>query len=349
MWRNADSALVLAGHETPRRSTEPLSLVDVLRAAVSEIEQYDRVVWNVQQGVSVSGSAATDTAHLLAELLENATRFSPRTAQVTVSGHMARGGGALISVTDSGPGMPGEQLKQLNRQLAHPSIADIATAGPVGLSAVAHLAARHGIRVTLSGPPDGGTAAEVFLPSALILPEAKRGGRPRPAGEALRTGTGEGAGTWVSAAELPFSTLRFTAGPALEAELDTREAVPLMLGAPAPAPAPQTSLGGTVPKPRAAEPTDAEPGSVLPIFESVESGHLRSLGRGLLSGTASTGMPQHVPQGSGVAVDEKARQATTAESAETTRSKLASFQRGSHRARSAAQTNRDAKQADHDD
>src|SRR5579859_3633705 len=140
MWRNADSALVLAGHETPRRSSGPLSLVDVLRAAVSEIEQYDRVVLDIQQGVCVSGSAATDTAHLLAELLENATRFSPGTAQVVVSGHTVRGGGSCISIADSGKGMPGEQLKKLNWQLTHPPRADVAVAGPVGLFAVAHLA-----------------------------------------------------------------------------------------------------------------------------------------------------------------------------------------------------------------
>src|SRR5450755_2549884 len=107
MRRNSDSALVLAGHETPGRRAEPVTLVDVLRAAVSEIEQYDRVILNVQQHVSISGTAAADTAHLLAELLENATKFSPRTTQVIVSGHTVRGGGSLISITDCGAGMTG--------------------------------------------------------------------------------------------------------------------------------------------------------------------------------------------------------------------------------------------------
>ena len=103
IWRNSDSALVLAGHETPRPA-EPLALVDVLRAAASEIEEYDRVILDVQQGVSVSGSAATDTVHLLAELLENATTFSPETTQVIVSGHAVVGGGSLITITDGGAG-----------------------------------------------------------------------------------------------------------------------------------------------------------------------------------------------------------------------------------------------------
>ena len=190
MWRNSDSALVLAGYQASRPSAGPLSLVDVVRGAVSEIEQYDRIVLDVQQGVSVSGSAATDTVHLVAELLENATVFSPATAQVTVSGHTARGGGSLIKIADSGTGMPEEQLRQLNWQLAHPSLADAAAGQPVGLFAVAHLAARHGVTVTLSMPPGGGTTAEVFLPAALISPGAKPRNWPRQAGQALRTGAG---------------------------------------------------------------------------------------------------------------------------------------------------------------
>ena len=91
MRRNTDSALAIAGHEMPHHLTAPVTLVDVLRAAVSEVEQYDRVALDVQQGVSVSGSAAADTVHLLAELLENATTFSPGTTQVIVSGHTGAG------------------------------------------------------------------------------------------------------------------------------------------------------------------------------------------------------------------------------------------------------------------
>ena len=90
MRRNSDSALVLAGHETSRDEAEPVTLVDVLRAAVSEIEQYNRVVLDVPVDDWVSGDAVADTVHLLAELLENATAFSPKTTQVIVSGHAVR-------------------------------------------------------------------------------------------------------------------------------------------------------------------------------------------------------------------------------------------------------------------
>ena len=171
MRRNSDSALVLAGHETSRDEAEPVTLVDVLRAAVSEIEQYNRVVLDVPVDDWVSGDAVADTVHLLAELLENATAFSPKTTQVIVSGHPVRGG-LLVSITDAGTGIAEEYLGQLNWQLAHPSDADTAVSQHMGLFAVAHLAARHGISVALDLPPEGGTAAEVYLPASLILPDA---------------------------------------------------------------------------------------------------------------------------------------------------------------------------------
>jgi hypothetical protein len=389
IWRNSDSALALAGYETPRQSMDPLSLMDVVRGAVSEIEQYDRVAVNVQQGVTVSGAAATDAVHLVAELLENAAMFSPATAEVAVSGHLVRGGGALISITDGGTGMPEEQLRQLNWQLANPSAADVAVAGHMGLFAVAHLAVRHGIRVRLSTPPDGGSTAEVLLPASLISSDAKTGGRPGQAGEALRvrageerTGAGKEAGAWVAAAESPLAAFGFSTGPepSREPETDTPEpatntptstpeAVPMLLGAPLPSPAPQTSPGVTPPGP-----VGAEPGGALPIFDSVESSRGRrplwpgdphiaqsapaeppagppaawGAGGGRLvagppaaSGQASSGLPQRAPQRSrvrGAAVDQGTGQDTAAETAETTRSQLASFQQGSRRARAAARS-----------
>ncbi|HEY5985846.1 MAG TPA: ATP-binding protein, partial [Streptosporangiaceae bacterium] len=295
IWRNADSALVLAGHETPRLA-EPLALVDVLRAAASEIEEYGRVVLDAQQGVGVSGSAATDTVHLLAELLENATTFSRGTTQVIVSGHAVCGGGSLITITDGGTGMSEEELTLLNWQLANPSLADMAAARHMGLFAVALLAARHGITVTLSMPPDGGTTAEVYLPAELISLDAEPGGWRGRAGETSLAGAREGAGAGV--ADLPFSALRFASGPEppLGSETDAAEAVPLMLGAPVPSPAPGTSTGVTEP-----EPVGAEPGDGPPIFESVRSGYPHAFGRGPLrfseqqAGQSPAGWPARPP------------------------------------------------------
>ena len=213
MRRNTGSALAIAGHDAPDHPTEPVTLVDVLRAAVSEVEQYDRVALDVQRGVSVSGSAAADTVHLLAELLENATTFSPRTTQVIVSGRTARDGGSLISITDAGTGIAESELGQLNWQLAHPRLPDTTVGQRMGFFAVAHLAARHGITVTLGTPPDGGTSAEVRLPAALMSPEVRPPAWMGPAGEVLRSGTGGGAGAPAAATGRLGTAPRFAAGP----------------------------------------------------------------------------------------------------------------------------------------
>jgi signal transduction histidine kinase len=395
IWRNSDSALVLAGHETPRPAG-PLALVDVLRAAVSEIEEYARVSLDVQQGVYVSGGAATDTVHLLAELLENATTFSPEITQVVVSGHAVVGGGSLVTITDSGTGMTEEELALFNWQLDNPAPTDMAVARRMGLFAVALLAARHGITVTLSKPLDGGTTAEVYLPAALISLGAAPGRRQGRADEASPTQVSEEASGVVS--DQSFSPLRLASGPepSLGPEVDEPEPALAVLGAPVPAPAPAAETDVTAP-----EPVESEPGDGLPIFESVRSGYLHAFGRDLPPSSeqqadqspadedqasqppaeqparppeswgdgnghagapaagppAGSGLPLRVPESGQVhgaandqesqaaqetQADQETQHASVAESAESTRSKLASFQRGSRRARATAQMNRGA-------
>jgi hypothetical protein len=310
IWRNSDSALGLTGHETPRPA-EPLTLLDVLRAAASEIEEYRRVTLDVQQGVRVTGSAAIDTVHLLAELLENATAFSPETTQVIVSGHTVCGGGSLITITDGGTSMSEKELTLLNRQLVSPSLADMPVASRTGLAAVALLAARHRITVTLSTPPDGGTVAEVYLPAALISLDAGPGGRQGRAGEAPLAETSAEAA--AGALDLLLSARRFASGaepppgPETDPETDAPEAVPLMLGAPVPSPDPGTSTGVTEPGP-----VGAAPGDEPPIFESVRSGHFYAFGQDVprvseqQAGQAPAGPPARPPapwgDGSGRAV-----------------------------------------------
>jgi hypothetical protein len=303
MRRNSDSALILAGHETSRDEAEPVTLVDVLRAAVSEIEQYHRVVLDVPVDDWVSGDAVADTVHLLAELLENATAFSPKTTQVIVSGHPVRGG-LLVSITDAGTGIAEEDLGQLNWQLAHPSDADAAVSRHMGLFAVAHLAARHGISVALDLPPEGGTAAEVYLPASLILPDAP-GPVPGPRLETVVPAQG---------AALPVAI------PEWQREEPER-------------PEPEQAD----PEQERAEQAAAERSGVLPIFESVESEYPRP----------RTRLPQRIPQArlaSGTAPDQAPRPARPAGSADTTREQLASFQRGSRRARAVVEGDRETEQ-----
>src|SRR5215475_13864878 len=110
MRRNSENLLVLAAHEVSRGWIVPVGLVDVLRAAVSEIEQYERVSLAVQPGIAVRGPAVNDVVHLLSELAENATSFSAAETPVTVSGHLLNSGGVLLDITDQGVGMGAEEM-----------------------------------------------------------------------------------------------------------------------------------------------------------------------------------------------------------------------------------------------
>jgi signal transduction histidine kinase len=173
MRRNSENLLVLAGQEPPRRWAEPVSLADVARASVSEIEQYERVLLDLQPGLGVTGNAVADVVHLLAEIIENATTFSQKSSHVTVSGHSLRSGGVLINVVDSGMGMTEEQLAVVNWRLENPPAADVEVSRHMGLFAVAHLADRNGIRVRLRKATGAGLIAHVWLPEALISHDSK--------------------------------------------------------------------------------------------------------------------------------------------------------------------------------
>jgi signal transduction histidine kinase len=181
MRRNSENLLVLAGHEVSRRWNQPVALVDVLRAAVSEIEQYERVSMNVQPGISVRGQAVNDVVHLVAELVENATSFSSAETPVTVSGHLLNSGGVLLDISDQGVGMGAEEMAHANWRLDNPPVVDVAVSRRMGLFVVARLAARHGIRVRLRPAPTGGLAALVWLPDETVTHEgvgpAMPGGR----------------------------------------------------------------------------------------------------------------------------------------------------------------------------
>jgi hypothetical protein len=186
MRRNSENLLVLAGEEPVRKWSEPVPLGDVARAASAEIEQYGRVSLTVQPGIMVSGQAAADIVHLLAELIENATLFSPRENQIQVSVGDSPGGGVLVEVRDEGVGVSAARLAEMNWRLDHPPGVDVSVSRHMGLFAVSRLAARHGIRVRLrAGNPQGLTAL-VWLPGNLTSREQPLAvgmhSRPRPEG-----------------------------------------------------------------------------------------------------------------------------------------------------------------------
>ncbi|WP_214326244.1 sensor histidine kinase [Nonomuraea sediminis] len=168
MRRNSENLLVLAGHEPTRRRSQPAKLVDVVRAALSEVEGYERVQVKVHRATSVLGSAANDLVHLVAELVENAIQFSPSNTQVTVSSSLIEGGGALVSVSDLGISMTEEELAEANRRLAEPPVVDVSVSRRMGLFVVGRLALRHGIRVQLRKGDGAGLIAMVLLPPSLI-------------------------------------------------------------------------------------------------------------------------------------------------------------------------------------
>jgi signal transduction histidine kinase/outer membrane murein-binding lipoprotein Lpp len=182
MRRNSENLLVLAGHEASRRWSQPVPLVDVLRAAISEIEQYERVVLNVQPGISVVGQAVNDVVHLVAELVENATTFSPEDTQVHVSGQPLTTGGVLLDVTDGGVGISDQEMGHANWRLDNPPVVDVGVSRRMGLFVVGRLAARHGVRVRLRHASSGGLTALVWLPDTVAQQEGAPLGRLRPFG-----------------------------------------------------------------------------------------------------------------------------------------------------------------------
>ena len=168
MHRNSQNLLVLAGHEIPSDWNQPIALVNVVRAAVSEVEDYERVSLTAQPDIAVRGPAVNDVVHLLAELIENATSFSAGDMQVDISGRVLTSGGILIDITDRGVGMAPKELAQANWRLEHPPTADINVPKWMGMFVVARLAARHGIRVRLQQADFGGLTALTWLPGELL-------------------------------------------------------------------------------------------------------------------------------------------------------------------------------------
>jgi signal transduction histidine kinase len=256
MRRNSENLLVLAGQEPPRRWAEPVSLANVARASVSEIEQYDRVVLDMQPGLAVTGNAVADVVHLLAEIIENATTFSAKGTQVAVSGHSLRSGGVLISVIDSGMGMTEDQLAQVNWRLENPPAADVEVSRHMGLFAVAHLAERHGIRVRLKAAAGGGLIARVWLPGALTSHDGKPASWDR-----IRTGRASAVIQAVT------RTARFPQDPATAASLAGGPFAAAPLAEVTLATPPWEVLRTTVPPAGKPAATPPEPAGTLPERE----------------------------------------------------------------------------------
>ncbi|CAM5699234.1 Signal transduction histidine-protein kinase/phosphatase MprB OS=Streptomyces alboniger OX=132473 GN=CP975_25535 PE=4 SV=1 [Streptomyces alboniger] len=168
MRRNGENLLVLSGEEPGRRWDQPVPLVDVLRAASSEVEQYERIELSGVPEAEIHGLAVTDLVHLLAELLENATTFSSPQTKVRVTATRLPDGRIMVEIHDKGIGLTAEDFADINHKLANPPTVDAAISQRMGLFVVGRLADRHGTRVQLR--PSGeqaGTTSLVMLPDAI--------------------------------------------------------------------------------------------------------------------------------------------------------------------------------------
>jgi signal transduction histidine kinase len=276
MRRHAEGLVILAGAPPGRSWSNPVRMIDVMRGAIAEVEDYARVAVTTRSQAGLSGSAVADVIHLLAELIENATTLSPPYTSVRVSGDIVASG-FVIEVEDRGLGIGPERMMQLNARLAEPPAFNPADSEQLGLFVVSQLARRHGIRVTLKASPYGGTAAIVLIPRQLVV--AEDAFRPALAGEPaaiamaqLATdGDDPGAAALISAPA--FSELRgppgLTTAPGIRICGPLRGSEGLASRSPAPEAVPEpvaAPVPGVMLEPGEAMP-EAEPGARAQPFD----------------------------------------------------------------------------------
>jgi len=226
MRRNDENLLVLAGADSTRQERYPAPVGDILQAAQSEVEQYTRIEFgNLEAEREIKPAAVNDLVHLIAELMDNATAFSPPESPVLVEAEQMRTaespmGAIRIRINDIGIGMPHAQLEDINRQLSETTEAiDLASSRMMGLVVVARLAKRHDVRVELRPGEHRGTVAEVILGEAVLteprLPErGLRSGIPLDGGEAISIQGNGSRGELLSGMESTGALPRVPESPA---------------------------------------------------------------------------------------------------------------------------------------
>ena len=340
MRRNSENLLLLAGHEGARKWSQPVSLADVVRAATSEIEQYDRVVQRVHLGVAVAGQAVSDLVHLLAEIIENATLFSSRDAPVRVAAEKQTSGGVLIEVADSGVGIPQARLAEMNRRLDSPPVIDVSVSRHMGLYAVAYLAQRHGVRIRLIAGNPSGLTVLIWLPESIIERETSARDWPgsSQAQPAVATASQYAGGQFRNAQFSGHQFVddqraddRFTDGQ-FPGTQPAAAAAPAPLPAPAPAPVPS-------PVPASASSGWFRGGSSDATPPAAASLAARALADPVIGDRTAAGLPVRIPQanrmpgsqGRPSADGGNEPLARPQRSPELARNRLSGFQRGIRR------------------
>ena len=223
MRRNAESLLVLSGAEQSRTWPRPVEVREVLRAALSEIEAFDRVELASLHPALIRGSSVADLTHLVAELLDNATRFSPAETTVTVTGEQS-GDGYTISIVDRGMGMSGDALAAANRELESLSRLEERTSLVLGLAVVGRLGARNGIGVRLEQSRIEGVAAKVRLPATVLHRSTSAESDAPSAGKTVPSVTTPPAAAPPTTTTAP--TVTATATAASRREVETTPTIP---------------------------------------------------------------------------------------------------------------------------
>jgi len=168
MRRHAEGLLIVAGGSSGRVWREPVPIVDVMRAAVAEIEDYTRIRVTSRSSSSVAGHAVADIIHMLAEIVENATTFSPANTPVRIeSDNVAKG--LIVEIEDRGLGMTDEQMAEINSKLSDPPLLDLSGSEQLGLFIAGQLARRHDVKIAMRGSAYGGITAVVLIPAALVI------------------------------------------------------------------------------------------------------------------------------------------------------------------------------------
>ncbi|MFD8259637.1 nitrate- and nitrite sensing domain-containing protein [Streptomyces griseoluteus] len=232
MRRHAESLIILSGAAPGRRWRGPVPVADVVASAVSEIEAYARVVVPPMPGDGIAADAVADVVHLLAELLENATLFSPPHTEVTLrTGH--EDGRLVLRVDDRGLGLDAGQREEAARTLRDPDAFDPTRHDRLGLYVVGRLAARHGIEVGLGESPYGGTTATVLIPAGVLAAVEPAPARPAPAPPSPRRPVRTPVPVTPGTAALPTRTRQASLAPELRADPPPADDTPLGAADPA--------------------------------------------------------------------------------------------------------------------
>ncbi|MFB9839675.1 sensor histidine kinase, partial [Actinoallomurus acaciae] len=202
MRRNAENLIVLSGATPARGWRRPVPMIDVVRSAVAEVEDYTRVTVMPMGEIALAGRAVGDIVHLLAELIENAVSFSPPYTQAQVSGHMVAHGYA-VEIEDRGLGMTDEILTDINERVTDPPEFNLSSSAHLGLYVVGRLAMRYDIKVSLKHSSYGGTTAVVIIPHELVVESAENESESGAAARSVPVGVAAGGMTATSYGDVP--------------------------------------------------------------------------------------------------------------------------------------------------